>query len=72
MINIKVPKTAPLGGDLIVNIAVGRQGFHRTDIYKSGKWAPLKDVYVDPDAVSVEFSRQGKHNWRETVTLVVF
>jgi hypothetical protein len=72
MIEVKIPKSAPQGGDLRVNIKIGRQGFSRSEIYKANKWAPEQMIWVDFDTISVEFTRMGKENYKETVYLVPF
>lgn len=73
MIRVYIPKTAPQGGELRITIKVGRQGFTRTETLKAKNWKPKQEFYVDPDAISVSFSRKGhKHNWEETINLVPF
>lgn len=71
MIRVEVPKSAPKGGNLKIVIYVGRQGFTRTETLKG---IP-KEVYVDPDAIKVEFFtklQKGKAQWSDVVNLVPF
>lgn len=70
MIRVDVPKSAPKAGSLKIVIYVGRQGFTRTETYNN---VP-KEVYVDPDAIKVEFftKHKGKYNWKDIINLVPF
>ena len=71
MIRIAVPNSAPKGADLKITISVGRQGFTRTETIKNKRWKSLGAVYVDPDAVKVEFKAIGK-DWVDHVNVTVF
>jgi hypothetical protein len=43
--------------DLKVVVMVGTFGFKRSEIYRSGKWGPETEFWVDNDATSVDFYR---------------
>lgn len=72
MIKVRIPKSTPTGGDLKVLIKIGKQGFARSEIWREGEWEPNQEIYVDNDTVSVEFTKVGKINWKETVNINPF